>query len=94
MKAIIGGKVYDTEKAILIAHDRYWDGKNYDRNGRNHYLYKTQKGRFFLYRQTYWQGEKSYIEVLDKEEAKRWYEELEVHEVSYEEAFGESPEEA
>jgi hypothetical protein len=94
MKAIIGGKLYDTDKAILVAHDRYWDGSNFDRHGRNHYLYKTKNGRFFLYRVSCWQGERSYIEPLTEDEAKEWYEELDVHEVDYEEAFGVQPEEA
>jgi hypothetical protein len=94
MRQIVDGKLYDTEKARLVASDHYWDGHNWDRHGRNVYLYKTVKGRFFLYRTTRWQGERDYIEPVTKEEAKYWYEQLPEHEMEYEEAFGEAPEEA
>ena len=33
MKQIINRKVYDTEKATVIASDRYWDGSNFERSG-------------------------------------------------------------
>jgi len=94
VRQIVDGKVYDTEKAELVAHDRYWDGHNWDRRGRNTYLYKTKKENFFLHHTTRWQGERDYIEPVDKEEAKFWYEKLPEHEMEYEEAFGEVPEEA
>lgn len=94
MRQVVNGKLYDTEKAQLVAHDRYWDGHNWDRHGRNTYLYKTAKGNFFLHHTTLWQGERDYIEPVSKEEAKYWYEQLPEHELEYEEAFGEAPEEA
>jgi hypothetical protein len=94
MRQIIDGKLYDTEKSQLLAHDRYWDGSNFERNGRNTYLYKTDKGRFFLYHSTLWQGERNFIEAITKEEAKQYYEQLPEHEIDYEQAFGEPPEEA
>lgn len=94
MKKIINGKVYDTKTAELIADNEYWDGNNMDRNGRNTYLYKTKKGRFFLHETTRWQGERDYIEAISDGEAKCQYEELPEHAVSWEDAFGEAPEEA
>lgn len=94
MKQIVDGKLYDTKKAQLVAHDRYWDGRNFERNGRNTYLYRTAKGNFFLHHTTCWQGERDYIEPVSKEYAKAMYEELPEHELEYEEAFGEAPEEA
>mgnify|MGYP001098704628 CR=1 FL=1 len=94
MKQICNGMLYDTEKAQLVAHDAFWDGRNWERNGRNTYLYRTPRGRFFLYHRTLWQGERDRIEPLEKEEAMRTYEELPEHEISYEEAFGVAPEEA
>jgi len=94
MRQIVNGKVYDTDKSVCIASDRYWDGHSFSRKGKNIYLFKTPKGNFFLYRTTQWQGEMNYIEPISKEEAKEWYEELPIHEVDYEIAFGESPEEA
>ena len=44
MRRVVNGLVYDTEKAILIAHDRFWDGQNFERRGRNVFLYKTPGG--------------------------------------------------
>ena len=93
MRQVVNGKLYDTEKAQLVASDRYWDGHNWERHGRNTYLYKTAKGNFFLYHTTLWQGERA-IEPVSKEEAKAYYEQLPGHEMEYEEAFGEPPEEA
>lgn len=94
MRRIVNGKVYDTKTADLVAHDHYWDGNNWDRGGRNTYLYKTKKGNFFLHRTTCWQGELDTIEPVTVEEAKTWYEQLEMQEMDYKEAFGVEPEEA
>ena len=94
MKQVIGGKVYDTEKAKLVASDRYWDGSNFERSGRNTYLYKTARGNFFLHHTTCWQGERDSIEPVDVEEAKSYYEQLPEQELEYLEAFGVEPEEA
>lgn len=94
MRRIINGKVYDTETADLVASDRYWDGHNFERHGRNTYLYKTKKGNFFLHRTTLWQGELDTIEPVTVEEAKYWYEQLPKQEMDYGQAFGVRPEEA
>lgn len=94
MKQVIGGKVYDTEEAILVASDHYWDGSNWDRHGRNTFLYKTQNGNFFLHRTTRWQGERDALVPLSVEEAKVQYELLPVQVLDWQEAFGEVPAEA
>lgn len=94
MKQIIDRKLYDTDKSKLVASDRYWDGSNFERHGRNTYLYKTQNGRFFAYHTTQWQGERNYIEALNDEQAKSLYEELPDHDLEFAVAFGEEPEEA
>ena len=94
MKQVISGKQYDTESAILIADDRYWDGHDWGRNCRNKYLYKTKKGNYFLMTTTLWAGERDYLESLSKEIAKGCYENLPEHEMEWEVAFGEPPEEA
>lgn len=94
MQKIIGGKLYDTDTAHEVASNRYWDGKNWDRSGRNTYLYKTKKGNFFVHNTTLWQGELDDIKELSLIEAKNYYEELSVYAMTWEEAFGESPEEA
>ena len=94
MEQIINGLKYDTKAAVLLASDRWWDGHNWDRDGRNTYLYRTKACRFFLHRTSNWQGERDHIEPVGLEEAKQYYEELTEHEMSYEEAFGVEPEEA
>ena len=94
MKQIVNGLQYDTEAAALVASDRWWDGHNFERNGRNTYLYRTKAGRFFLHHTTLWQGERDHIEPVSPDEARQYYEDLPEHEMTYEEAFGEEPEDA
>ena len=94
MKQIINGVRYDTEKAELVADDKYWDGHNWDRKGRNKSLYKTKKGNFFIFNESRWQGEFNEIESISKDEAKSYYEDLIERKVEWEEAFEGKPEEA
>ncbi|WP_298667021.1 hypothetical protein [uncultured Methanofollis sp.] len=94
MEQIIDGLKYSTENADQIASDRYWDGSNFDRSGRNTYLYRTKKGRFFLLHTSMWEGERDAIEPVEEEDARIFYERLPEHPVSYAEAFGEEPEDA
>jgi len=94
MQQIITGIRYDTEKAEVIASNEYWDGSNWERHGRNLHLYKSPNGRFFAGYSTQWQGELNYIEPLSTDEAMQMYEDLPEHPMSWEDAFGEAPEEA
>ena len=87
MQKVIDGIRYDTEKAELIAHDVFWDGHNFERHGRNAWLYHTPNGRYFVVKGTLWQGERDTLTPLRPEEARRLYERLPEHEVAYEEAF-------
>lgn len=90
MKEVIGRKVYDTETASLIADDAWWDGHNFERSGRNTFLYKTPKGGYFAVHLTCWQGEHDMIEPLTLDEAVELFENLARHDgnaVSFEEAF-------
>lgn len=87
MSVVVGGKRYKTETATLLAHDAYWDGHNYERHGRNTFLFKTPRGNYFAQHQTLWQGERDRLQPLSAEEARRLYEELPVHEVDFEAAF-------
>ncbi len=66
MKKIVGGKVYNTETAKIVAHNNFWDGNNWERNGTNCFLYKTKKGNFFTLDLTMWQGERDNIKPLSK----------------------------
>lgn len=84
---VIGGKRYNTANADLIADDAYWDGRNYERRGRNCFLFKTRKGNYFQVQRTQWQGETDRLIPLTKDEAITAWEELPEHHVSFEEAF-------
>lgn len=88
MRKVINGLRYDTETAIEIASDRYWDGSNMDRRGRNCHLYKTRNGNYFSFNTTRWQGELDYITPLSKQEAQKLYEELPVSKMEYDDVFG------
>lgn len=94
MEQIIDGKKYSTETADQVSSDRYWDGSNWERDGRNTYLYKTKRGAFFLHYTTMWLGERDYIEPCTESDAQAFYERLSENEMSYKEAFGADPEEA
>jgi len=88
MLRIVNRKRYDTKTATLLASDCYWDGHNFERRGRNTWLYRTPKGSHFTLTRTQWQGEQDSLEPVSLEEAISLYEgSLSEHEVSYEEAF-------
>lgn len=88
MSRVVKGQRYDTEKATLIADDVYWDGHNFERRGRNQWLYRTQNGAYFTVYGTFWQGERDHLEPVSKAEAVELYEnDLTEHSVEYEEAF-------
>lgn len=79
---------YDLSKSELVASDAYWDGHNFERSGRNTFLYKTPKGRFFTVNLTQWQGERDTLTPVAEGEAIQMYEnDLPEHEMSYEKAF-------
>lgn len=94
IREVHNGLMYDIDTAKEIASDRYWDGRNWERCGRNTFLYLTEKGRYFIRHSTYWQGEIDHLEPISKKRAKRLYEILPEHNASYEEAFNEKVEEA
>jgi len=88
MSRIVNRKRYDTETATLIASDAYWDGHNWERSGRNTFLYRTPRGNYFAVYRTCWQGERDRLEPLTIEEALELYEgPLTEHEAEYEDAF-------
>ena len=87
MNEVIGGKRYNTETATLIAGDDYWDGHNWERKGRNTFLYKTAKSAYFVQYRTQWQGELDRLEILPQEEAIRLFEDLREKRITFEQAF-------
>ena len=87
LEAIIGRVRYRVADATLLADDEFWDGSNMERHGRNTFLYRTPRGRYFAVHLTMWQGERDYIEPLDETEAYQLYESLPEKSVEVEEAF-------
>lgn len=88
MTRVYEGMRYDTGKAQLVASDCFWDGHNFERHGRNQFLYTTPRGGWFLVTRTQWQGERDSLEPVSEEEARELYEgPLCEHEVPYETAF-------
>lgn len=94
MSEVINGKRYSVKNACCLAGNDYWDGSNHHRGGRNEFLFKTTKGNYFRVGMSMWQGERDFIEPLDRNEAKELFEVLESKRVSWESAFNEVPEEA
>ena len=85
---IINRTRYNVATAALIASDAYWDGHNFERSGRNSFLYRTPKGNFFFVYLTCWQGERDTLEPATQDEAIEAYEgNLSEHDVSYTVAF-------
>jgi hypothetical protein len=89
MRRVIDGKLYDTEKATLLADNEFSDGTNPISHGRATYLYKTKKGNFFALHVTQWQGEHDTIEACPVERAKQIFQQLDDSQSpDYEEVFG------
>jgi len=87
MNKVVNGKRYNTETAELLAGNDYWDGHNFERSGRNSFLYRTKKGNYFAVHLTCWQGEIDTLEPLSISEAQELFESLSEQRVDYDEAF-------
>ena len=85
---IVDQKRYSVETATLIASDAFWDGRNWERYGRNSFLYRTPRGAYFTVTLTQWQGEQDTLEPIDEDYAIELFEgPLSEHAVSYRAAF-------
>lgn len=85
---VVGRKRYNTDTATLLASDCYWDGSNWERHGRNRFLYRTPNGAYFMHFRTQWQGEDDgRIEAVEEDDAVELYGGLHEHEVEFEVAF-------
>lgn len=88
MTRIIDRRRYSTATATLLAGDDFWDGHNFERRGRNDFLYRTPGGRYFVVGLTQWQGEQDVLRPVDLDEAISLFEgPLTEHRVEYAEAF-------
>ena len=85
---IIDRKKYSVTTAALLAGDDYWDGHNFERSGRNEFLYRTPNGAYFTVNLTQWQGERDILTPVTQDEAIELFEgSLTEHRVNYTEAF-------
>lgn len=88
MTRIVDRRRYSTATAELLAGDDFWDGHNFERHGRNTFLYRTPNGRYFVVTLTQWQGELDSLEPVDLDEAIRLFEDdLPEHRELYADAF-------
>jgi hypothetical protein len=109
MEQVIAGKRYSTDNATLVAHDRTsWEGKTdrrvtgafiyrgpaLERRGKKRFLYQSSKGSFFIHHTSRWPTEKERLEPLTRDQAQDLYSHLPVQLLNWEEAFGETFEEA
>ena len=85
---VVDRRRYSVKTATLLASDAYWDGHNWERRGRNTFLYRTPKGAYFVVSLTQWQGERDSLAPVIEDDAIALYEgPLCEHELDYEEAF-------
>ena len=87
MSVIVDGKRYRTEGADLLASDVYSDGTSTERVGRNTFLFRTDKGNYFMQHQTTWVREQDCLTPLARDEAFQVFTELSIKMMDYEEAF-------
>jgi len=87
IERVIDGLRYNTLTSEIIADDNYWDGNNYERHGRNTFLYKTPNNRYFVLHLTMWQGERDSLEPLTLVEAQALWEQLPEQHIDFEQAF-------
>jgi hypothetical protein len=81
LRELIDGILYNTDSAHFIASDRYWDGTSWESEGRNVYLYKTGKGRYFLHLTSVREGEINKIISVTDGQAKSHLKKLPVLEI-------------
>jgi len=85
---IINRTRYSVATSTLIASNAYWDGHNFERSGRNMFLYRSPNGNYFTVNRTCWQGERDTLTPVSQDEAIGLFEGcLSEHDVSYAEAF-------
>ena len=87
MTKVVDRKRYSVKTATLLAGDDYWDGHNFERSGRNSFLYKTPKGRYFTVNLTQWQGENDSLRPVNQNDAITEFAYMPEKRVEWEEAF-------
>ena len=69
MQRVVNGKRYAVRTATLLASNEYWDGSNFERQGRNTFLYRTRGGAYFRVDLTQWTGERDTLTPITRDEA-------------------------
>ena len=87
MHVVVGGCVYATSKACLLADDAGREGGMMERAGRNTFLFRAPPGIYFAEHRTAWGVDADYVEVLTPVDARRLYEDLPVHRLELAAAF-------
>lgn len=88
MTRVVNRKRYDVSTATLLASDAYWDGRNFERHGRNIFLYRTPRGKYFTVTLSQWEGEQDTLTPVELDDALELYEgTLTEHYSEYEDAF-------
>lgn len=74
--------------AVLLAGDDYWDGRGWERRGRNSYLFRSADNNYFLHTRSSWPNEADGLtERVSVREARCLFENLPNRRVSLAEAF-------
>jgi hypothetical protein len=89
MKKVRLGKSYDTETATLICCDDFMHNQ---KSRVCNSLYKTQKGNFFLVKESKYADDDDSLEPIEDNEAKYFYELCQHQLIEYYDAFGVEPE--
>lgn len=74
MTQTIDRKRYSTATATLLCGDDRWDGHNFEKSGRQTFLYRTPGGAYFIVGLTQWQGEADGITPQSEELAMQFHE--------------------
>lgn len=69
---------YSVRDAQALAHDHYWNGRSFERNFRNTWLYRSKNGRYFAVHLSLWPAEFDRVEPLTEGDAYFLYERLPV----------------
>ena len=69
LSQILDRKRYDTETATLLSGNDWWDGHNWERSGRNTFLYRSPRGAYFAAHLSCIEGEADRIEPLTEGDA-------------------------
>ena len=87
MIQIIDRRRYSVATSTLLAGNDHWDGHNFERSGRNSFLYKTQLGAYFTVNMSQWQDEQDTLIPCSPDEAIEHFEEMTEHRINFSEAF-------